>query len=139
MRETQMKRFRNTLKNLDKQLKTARKKIKIYKRANLELTKQIESNSKESRVSELEIEISNKKLIIEKLSQENKHLAILHKTQAKQLQEEELLRLQWPKKLANVNNDIKVYKEKLRRVKQEKARMEKSSLNQVYNLSKISY
>ena len=98
-------------------VKNMRQKIEIYKRANNELKRQLKETRDNDKVIELENLVNMKEREILKLVRDNKSLLAIQRNQAKQISAKENLKQEWPQRIKSLENDVKVYREKLRKVR----------------------
>ena len=94
-----------------------KQKIEIYKRANNELKRQLKETRDNDKVIELENLVNLKEREIHKLVKDNKSLLAIQRNQAKQISAKENLKHEWPQRITSLENDVKVYREKLRKVR----------------------
>ncbi len=111
-------RSRTMLQLKEKQLQAALKKVEIYKKANKVLKNKHDSLLTEDRITELENEIGAKKGELNRLLEENKHLLNIQRNQAKLLEEQDSEKVDWPAKLMSLQNDIKMYRERIKKLKE---------------------
>lgn len=111
----------------EKQLKAVHKKLEIYKRANVELKKQLGSAYHPEKLAQLKNEKREKERIIEQLQQENKTLLIVQRNQSKRIEEQENLKSEWPTRVSSLMADLRVAKDKLRRAKEREQKVEGDS------------
>ena len=111
----------------EKQLKAVHKKLEIYKRANVELKKQLGSVYHPEKLQQLKSEKKDKERIIEELQSENKSLLMVQRNQTKKIEEQETLKHEWPAKVSSLMADLRVAKEKLRKVREKEGRVETDS------------
>jgi hypothetical protein len=98
-------------------VKNMKQKIEIYKRANNELKRQLKETRDNDKVIELENLVNLKEREIHKLVKDNKSLLAIQRNQAKQISAKENLKHEWPQRITSLENDVKVYREKLRKVR----------------------
>ena len=101
----------------EKMLKNMKQKIEIYKKTNKELNRQLKDARSHDRVLLLENQVKEKENAIQVLKKDNKMLLSIQRKQEKEINAKEELKLAWPHRITSLENDIRVYKEKLRKVR----------------------
>ena len=112
--------FEPTNKSLEmkeKMLKNMKQKIEIYKKTNKELSRQLKEARSQDRVLLLENQVKEKSTAIQLLKKDNKMLLAIQRKQTKEINAKEELKQAWPHRITSLENDIRVYKEKLRKVR----------------------
>ena len=112
--------FEPTNKSLEmkeKMLKNMKQKIEIYKKTNKELSRQLKEARSQDRVLLLENQVKEKSSAIQLLKKDNKMLLAIQRKQTKEINAKEELKQAWPHRITSLENDIRVYKEKLRKVR----------------------
>ena len=94
-----------------------KQKIEIYKKTNKELSRQLKEARSQDRVLLLENQVKEKSTAIQLLKKDNKMLLAIQRKQTKEINAKEELKQAWPHRITSLENDIRVYKEKLRKVR----------------------
>lgn len=99
------------------QLKNAQKKIKQYKRENTELQRKLRSMNSSDKLAQLESLSLEKANRISSLIEENRSLVNVQRSMTKQIKLNEDMKEDWPGRLKKSQDELRVLKEKLKRLK----------------------
>lgn len=107
------------------------------RRANKELRKQIANAYTAERVMELENSAREKEAEIQRLIEENKTLVVVQRNQSKSIARHDAMRDEWPAKLQALQDELRVYKEKIRRNRAAERRAQEQSLRQQEHMARL--
>lgn len=99
----------------DKQIKAARKKAEMYRRANTDLKRQLARVVNHDVMSTLENSVKEKDLRIAKLRDDNRTLMHVTRQQTKIITDQDSSQDNWPAKIASLMDQVRTGKEKLRK------------------------
>ena len=101
-----------------KVVKVMQKKLKMYKKITTELKQQLVSAQRTDRVLELQNQAKEQERRVQSLIDENRSLLAIQRHQARKIHQREAVRQDWPQRLQSMENEIRIYREKLRKVRQ---------------------
>ena len=101
-----------------KVMKVMQKKLKMYKRITAELKQQLVSAQRKDRVLELKNQAKEQERKVQALMDENRSLLAIQRHQSRKIHQRESVRQDWPQRLQSMENEIRIYREKLRKVRQ---------------------
>jgi hypothetical protein len=120
------KESRKTLRALvasrQRQVCALQKKLDGYRKSNAQLKRQLQAAYTSDRVLVMSNENKEKQAEIERLTQENRNLLQMQRAQAKRILQQEGSKDEWPMRLANLQDELRVTRETLRKYK-DKARV----------------
>jgi len=118
------KSLRAIVNSKEKQLNGLKKKLETYKKQNEQLKKQLRSAYTSDKVVQMGNENKEKEQIIQKLIAENKSLTTIQRNQAKQIQKQESGKEEWPARVAALQDELRVTRERLRTIKEKSKQAE---------------
>jgi len=118
MKESSFSGGSKSMKVKAEMMKNMQKKIEVYKRANGELKRQLREMRDADKVVALENLVGQRDIEIKKLARDNKALLSIQRSQAKEMNARETAKSEWPQKIVSLENDIRVYREKLRKIRE---------------------
>lgn len=132
------KRMMAALGGKEKQLRQVKKKLEIYKKANVEFKKQVGSTYNTEKLAALQAERDEKETLIQQLTEENRTLVQLQRNQAKKIQEQEMMKNEWPTKVSSLMADLRVSKERVRKAKEREAKAQELTKRQHEQMMKLA-
>jgi hypothetical protein len=116
------KSLRALVASRQRQVSALQKKLDGYRKSNAQLKRQLQAAYTSDRVLVMSNENKEKQAEIERLTQENRNLVQMQRAQAKRILQQEGSKEEWPMRLANLQDELRVTRETLRKYK-EKARV----------------
>ena len=118
MKESGLPGASKSMKVKAEMMKNMQKKIDVYKRANGELKRQLREMRDADKVVALENLLGQRDIEIKRLNRDNKALLSIQRSQAREMSARETAKSEWPQKIVSLENDIRVYREKLRKIRE---------------------
>ena len=118
MKESGLPGASKSMKVKAEMMKNMQKKIDVYKRANGELKRQLREMRDADKVVALENLVGQRDIEIKRLNRDNKALLSIQRSQAREMSARETAKSEWPQKIVSLENDIRVYREKLRKIRE---------------------
>jgi len=131
------KSLRAIVNSKQKQVQNLKKKLDMYRRSNQQLKTQMKHAFTTDRVAQLTNENHEKQMEIEKLMEENRNLVAMQRSHAKKLAKQSHNREEWPAKLSNLQDELRVTREMLRKYKEKSRNLDEEATKQRELMNKL--
>ncbi|GBG23966.1 Lebercilin-like protein [Hondaea fermentalgiana] len=130
--------LRAIVQSKQKQVQTLQKKLENYKKSNQQLKRQMKEAFTTDRVLLLTNEVEEKQRTIDQLVEENKGLQALQRSHVKRIAKQQESRGTWSSKLTNLQEELRVARETLRKYRDKTRTAEEDSKRHREHIMKLT-